>query len=70
MGYPMAMNLKRGLPSDVKFVICDVNEEAVQKFRSAVDSKGSVEVASNAAELIKLVVRMLLLACQDITHSR
>jgi 3-hydroxyisobutyrate dehydrogenase len=59
MGYPMAVNLRNGLSSDYKLLICDVNKEAISKFQKQVEGKGPVEVISNGHEAAKAAVSWL-----------
>ena len=56
MGYPMAKNLRAGLGPDKTLVICDVNPQAIESFRSEVGSKEVVEVTSNGYEAAMMAV--------------
>lgn len=57
MGYPMAVNLRRKIGSDITVIIYDINREAVERYQNSMgDEHGPVEVASNAAEAVKAAV--------------
>lgn len=56
MGYPMAKNLRKGLSSDKKLLICDVSTEALERFQKETDGQGPVEVVSNGFEAAKAAV--------------
>lgn len=57
MGYPMAVNLRNKLDKEKAMVICDVNEEAIQRFVSeASTTERQVRVVPSAAEAITLAV--------------
>ncbi|KAL2205531.1 3-hydroxyisobutyrate dehydrogenase-like protein [Sarocladium strictum] len=53
MGYPMAFNLVKGLGPSKSFLICDVNQEALDKFQAAVKGIGNVSVIQNGYEAAK-----------------
>lgn len=57
MGYPMALNLLKGLGPEKTLLICDVSEDALQRFQA--DSKGeaSIAVIRNGFEAAKAAVR-------------
>ncbi|KAK4160584.1 putative 3-hydroxyisobutyrate dehydrogenase protein [Cladorrhinum sp. PSN259] len=62
MGYPMAKNLRAGLGSDKTLLICDVNTEALQKFKAETEGQGPVEIIANGHEAAKaadVVITML-----------
>ncbi|KAK0629389.1 3-hydroxyisobutyrate dehydrogenase-like protein [Bombardia bombarda] len=62
MGYPMAKNLRSGLDSSKTLLICDVNTEALERFKSETEGKGPVEIISNgfeAAKAANTVITML-----------
>ena len=62
MGYPMAINLRKGLSPSHTLLICDVVPSAIQKFQSETSSLGPVEVAENgfeAAQRADMVITML-----------
>jgi len=62
MGYPMAVNLRKGLSEDHTLLICDVNKEALSKFQKEMEGKGPVEVVENGLEAVKkanMVITML-----------
>jgi hypothetical protein len=57
MGYPMAKNLRAGLGQDTKLLICDVNTDALDRFKVETEGQGRVEVVSNGYEAAKTAVR-------------
>jgi len=62
MGYPMAVNLRKGLDKSHTLLICDVVPEAIQKFQSETANYGPVEVIKNGYEAIQkadMVITML-----------
>ena len=56
MGYPMAKNLRAGLDPEKTLLICDVNKEALDRFKSETQGQGPVEVVSNGFEATKAAV--------------
>lgn len=62
MGYPMALNLRKGLSSTHTLLICDVVPSALSKFQSETTSHGPVQVIQNGHEAIQranMVITML-----------
>ncbi|KAK3388035.1 6-phosphogluconate dehydrogenase [Podospora didyma] len=62
MGYPMAKNLRAGLGSDKILLICDVNHEAIKRFKIETEGQGPVFVVKNgyqAAKAANTVITML-----------
>lgn len=57
MGYPMAKNLRAGLDPQKTLLICDVNSEALDRFRIETEGKGPVEIVRNGYEAAKAAVR-------------
>jgi 3-hydroxyisobutyrate/3-hydroxypropionate dehydrogenase len=57
MGYPMAKNLRAGLGPDKTLLICDVNAEALDRFKAETEGKGPVEIVINGFEAAKAAVR-------------
>lgn len=58
MGYPMAVNLRKGLSEDYTLLICDVNKEALAKFQKEMDGKGPIEIVENGSEAVKKAVSL------------
>ena len=56
MGYPMAKNLRKGLGSDKKMLICDVNAEAIKRFQQETAGQGPVEIVANGFEAARATV--------------
>lgn len=56
MGFPMAINLRKGLGADKKILICDVSEEALSKYQKQTEGKGPVEVVKNGFEAVQQAV--------------
>ncbi|ORY14067.1 3-hydroxyisobutyrate dehydrogenase-like protein [Clohesyomyces aquaticus] len=62
MGYPMALNLRKGLSRDYTLLVCDVVPDAVSRFQKDAEGKGPVEVVKNGFEAVtraNMVVTML-----------
>jgi len=57
MGYPMAKNLRAGLDRETTLLICDVNSEALARFRKEMIAEGPVEIISNGYEAATAAVR-------------
>ena len=57
MGYPMAKNLRAGLSPDKTLLICDINAEALERFKEETKNQGPVEIVSNGFEAAKAAVR-------------
>ncbi|KAL5460933.1 hypothetical protein PMIN06_002459 [Paraphaeosphaeria minitans] len=53
MGYPMAINLRKGLPSNHTLLICDVVPSALEKFHSETKNYGPVETVQNGFDAIQ-----------------
>jgi hypothetical protein len=62
MGYPMAVNLRKGLSADYTLLICDVNKEALAKFQKEMKGKGPIEVVENGHEAVGRAVSFLSFA--------
>ena len=56
MGYPMAINLRKGMEKDRMLFICDVSEDAISRFRKETEGQGPVEVVSNGWEAANAAV--------------
>jgi hypothetical protein len=56
MGYGMAVNLRSKLDNRMTFYVCDVNEQAINRFKEEVGSCGPVEVVENGAEAAQVAV--------------
>ncbi|KKY38480.1 putative 3-hydroxyisobutyrate dehydrogenase [Diaporthe ampelina] len=62
MGYPMAKNLREGLEPTKTLLICDISEEALDRFQAEAVGKGPVEIVKNgfeAAQAANTVITML-----------
>lgn len=57
MGYPMAKNLVLGLDQEKTVLVCDVDAEAVSRFKAEVEGRRLVETVSNGFEAAKAAVR-------------
>jgi hypothetical protein len=51
MGYPMALNIRRKLPSTSKLYVFDVVESALEKFKEESASHGEVIICSSSKEV-------------------
>lgn len=56
MGYGMAVNLRSKLDDTWTFYVCDVNEQTIERFKSAMKGKGPIEVVKNGYESILAAV--------------
>ncbi|KAK3329833.1 6-phosphogluconate dehydrogenase [Apodospora peruviana] len=56
MGYPMAKNLRAGLGPEKTLLICDVNTDALERFKVETEGQGPVEVVKNGFEGTKAAV--------------
>lgn len=61
MGYPMAVNLLKGLDASKTLLICDVSDEAIKQFlddarRSDATASPSVSVVKNGYDAAKAAV--------------
>ena len=50
MGYGMARNLRSKIDKDTTFVVCDVNQEAIDRFKAEMSDHGPIEVTKNGFE--------------------
>ncbi|KAL5380960.1 hypothetical protein DPSP01_007492 [Paraphaeosphaeria sporulosa] len=53
MGYPMAINLRKGLSSDYTLLVCDVVPSALEQFHSETSNHGRVETIQNGFDAIQ-----------------
>ncbi len=56
MGYPMAKNLRTGLGPEKTLLICDVNTEALSRFKTETEGQGPVEIVSNGFDAAQAAV--------------
>lgn len=54
MGYPMAKNLRAGLGEDTRLLICDVNKDALERFKA--ETTGLVEIVQSGREAAEKAV--------------
>ncbi|KAF2846207.1 3-hydroxyisobutyrate dehydrogenase-like protein [Plenodomus tracheiphilus IPT5] len=59
MGYPMALNLRKGLDSSHTLLICDVSIEALSRFQTDAQSKGPVKIVKNGFEAVQRAVTVI-----------
>ncbi|KAK3715289.1 hypothetical protein LTR37_007256 [Vermiconidia calcicola] len=52
MGYGMAVNLRSKLDRSKTFYICDVSEDAINRFKLELDGQGPIEVVQNGTEAV------------------
>lgn len=57
MGYPMALNLLKGLGAEKTLLICDVSSDALARFQEEAQGLGTVKVVQNGFEAAKAAVR-------------
>jgi 3-hydroxyisobutyrate dehydrogenase-like beta-hydroxyacid dehydrogenase len=53
MGYPMALNLRKGLDESHTLLICDVSTDALSRFQRDAEGNGPVAVINNGFEAIQ-----------------
>src|SRR5579862_1001624 len=51
MGYPMALNIRRKIPSTSKLYIFDVSKAALERFKEEASSHGEIIIASSSKEV-------------------
>lgn len=56
MGYGMALNLRSKMNKDQTLFICDISNEAIDRFKTELNDEGPIEVVPNAAEAAKAAV--------------
>lgn len=56
MGYGMALNLRSKLDSSTTVYVCDVNAEAIARFKTEMEAQGPIEVVVNAFEALQVAV--------------
>lgn len=56
MGYPMALNLRKGLGPDYTLLVCDVVEAAISSFQDDAQGRGPVAVVKNGFEAVNAAV--------------
>lgn len=62
MGYPMALNLRKGLPESHTLLICDVVPSSISRFQDETKGQGPVQVIKSGAEAVQkadVVISML-----------
>lgn len=58
MGYGMAVNLRSKLDNSQTMYICDISNDAINRFRTELEGQGPIEVVENGAEAVKSAVCM------------
>jgi 3-hydroxyisobutyrate dehydrogenase-like beta-hydroxyacid dehydrogenase len=53
MGYPMALNLRKGLDDSHTLLICDVSNDALKRFQRDAESHGPVSIVNNGYDAIQ-----------------
>ncbi|KAK5953050.1 hypothetical protein OHC33_005618 [Knufia fluminis] len=53
MGYGMAVNLRSKVGKETTLVVCDVNQEAIDRFKAENSDHGPIEVAKNGFEAVQ-----------------
>ena len=53
MGYPMALNLRKGLDDTYTLLICDVSSSARDKFQKDAESHGPVEIVKSGHDAVQ-----------------
>jgi hypothetical protein len=52
MGYAMALNVRRKIPSSSKLYIYDISKSALEKFAQEIGSSGNVIIASSSKDVV------------------
>jgi 6-phosphogluconate dehydrogenase len=58
MGYPMALNLRKKVGSEYTILICDVVQDALQKFQEEAAGTGPIEVVQTGYEAVQAAVHI------------
>lgn len=53
MGYPMALNLRKGLDDSHTLLICDVSTDALERFQRDAEGKGPVSIVNGGFDAIQ-----------------
>ncbi|KAI8931027.1 hypothetical protein NX059_012038 [Plenodomus lindquistii] len=53
MGYPMALNLRKGIDKSHTLLICDVSTDALTRFQQDAKSNGAIEIIKHGYEAIQ-----------------
>ena len=69
MGYPMAVNLRKGLGKDKAFIVCDVNIDACKQFKEEASQYGNVEIVDNGYQAAQAAVSHLILNATEANIS-
>jgi hypothetical protein len=56
MGYPMAVNLRKKMNTSAKILVCDVSQDQIAKYKSALSGEGEIEVVKDGAEAARRAV--------------
>jgi hypothetical protein len=56
MGYGMAINLRTKLDNSTTFYVCDVNQDAIDRFKDEMNGQGQIEVVRNGADAVRVAV--------------
>ena len=56
MGYPMAKNLRGGLGPEKTLLICDINSNALDRFKAETEGQGPVGVVRSGYEAARAAV--------------
>jgi 3-hydroxyisobutyrate dehydrogenase-like beta-hydroxyacid dehydrogenase len=56
MGYGMALNIRRKIPSSAKLIVCELVEQRRQQFETEARELGSVESAESPKEVAEKAV--------------
>jgi hypothetical protein len=66
MGYPMALNLYKKLPTDWTLFICDTNDEVKERFKQEAEGKAHIQVAKHGAHAARYAVSI---DCTRVIHG-
>lgn len=58
MGYPMAINIRKKIPSSSKLYIFDVSKAALDRFKDETSSYGEVVIASSSKDVADHAVHL------------
>ncbi|KAF7188971.1 putative 3-hydroxyisobutyrate dehydrogenase, mitochondrial [Pseudocercospora fuligena] len=65
MGYPMALNLRRKIDSDRELIVCDINQDVINRFQKQTEDDGPVKVVNTAYEALQEAVSSFAISKQN-----
>jgi len=56
MGYGMARNIREKVGKETTLIVCDLNQEAIDRFKTESSDHGPIEIVKNGFEAIQKAV--------------